>query len=294
MKGQIAMSIETILTQKSEYYKEALSKRLLGNMFSENLINAMKYTCLSGGKFVRPFLTSEFCRVNGGSDEDSVDFACAVEMIHSYSLIHDDLPCMDNDNFRRGKPANHVRYGQAGALLAGDGLQTRAFETISKAPLSAEKRIEAVRILSEYAGPDGMVGGQQLDCEHLPGSPAKMIKIHEGKTGALIVAACLLGVVAAGGDADAMEAAMEYAKNIGLAFQIVDDILDVTGEKEVLGKPVGSDAGNGKTTFVTVYGIEKSREMANEYTEKAKQAIENVKDNDNLCQLADYLLERIK
>lgn len=288
------MSIEKILTQNSEYYKEALSRRLLGNMFSENLVNAMKYTCLSGGKFIRPFLTSEFCRVNGGCDADSIDFACAVEMIHSYSLIHDDLPCMDNDNYRRGKPANHVKYGQAGALLAGDGLQTRAFETISKAPLSAEKRIEAVRILSEYAGPDGMVGGQQLDCEQFPGSDAKMVKIHEGKTGALIVAACMLGVVAAGGDEAAMDAACEYAKNIGLAFQIVDDILDVTGEKEVLGKPVGSDAGNGKTTFATVYGVERSREMANEYTEKAKDAIKNVENNGNLCKLADYLLARIK
>ena len=288
------MSIETKLTQKSQYYKDALSVRLLGNMFSENLVNAMKYTCLAGGKFIRPFLTSEFCLVNGGKDEDAIDFACAVEMIHSYSLIHDDLPCMDNDNYRRGKPANHVRFGQAGALLAGDGLQTRAFETIAKAPLSPEQRIEAVKILSEYAGPDGMVGGQQLDCEHLPGSPAKMIKIHEGKTGALIVAACLLGVVAAGGDEKAMETAYNYSKNIGLAFQIVDDILDVTGEKEVLGKPVGSDAGNGKTTFVTVYGIEKSREMAKEYTDNAKEAVAGVANNQNLCQLADYLFSRIK
>ncbi len=288
------MSIQTLLTEKSEYYKNALSSRLIGNIYSENLVNSMKYTCLSGGKFIRPFLTSEFCRVYGGRDEDSVDFACAVEMIHSYSLIHDDLPCMDNDNYRRGKPANHVRFGQAGALLAGDGLQSRAFETIAKAPLSAEKRIEAVRILAEYAGPDGMVGGQQLDCEQMPGSPAKLIKIHEGKTGALIIAACLMGVVAAGGDEAAMESALEYSKNIGLAFQIVDDILDVTGQKEVLGKPVGSDAGNGKTTFITVFGVERSKEMAAEYTQNAKEAVKSVANNENLCALADYLLERIK
>ena len=139
-----------------------------------------------------------------------------------------------------------------------------------------------------------MVGGQQLDCEHLPGSPAKMIKIHEGKTGALIIAACLLGVVAAGGSEADLEVAKEYAKNIGLAFQIVDDILDVTGEKEVLGKPVGSDAGNGKTTFVTVYGVEKSRELAAKYTEDAKKAVEGISENSNLCNLAPSKMVRAR
>ena len=288
------MALETLINENAEKVKGTLGKLLIGRGYSENLIEAMKYTALSGGKFIRPFLVTEFCRLNGGVDGDSLTLACAVEMIHAYSLIHDDLPCMDNSKIRRGRPSNHVINGEAGALLAGDGLLTKAFQVIADSPISAEARIDAVRELARYSGPDGMVGGQQLDCEQVTAGMAKIIAIHEGKTVALIQAACVLGVIAAGGTKADKTVAREYGYNLGMAFQIVDDLLDVIGDKESLGKPTGTDTVNGKTTFVTLLGVDKSKELAGEYTEKAKAVLPDTEHGRVLVQLADVLVSRIK
>lgn len=288
------MALETLINENAEKVKGTLGKLLIGRGYSENLIEAMKYTALSGGKFIRPFLVTEFCRLNGGVDGDSLTLACAVEMIHAYSLIHDDLPCMDNSKIRRGRPSNHVINGEAGALLAGDGLLTKAFQVIADSPISAEARIDAVRELARYSGPDGMVGGQQLDCEQLTAGMAKIIAIHEGKTVALIQAACVLGVIAAGGTKADKTVAREYGYNLGMAFQIVDDLLDVIGDKESLGKPTGTDTVNGKTTFVTLLGVEDSKKLAREYTEKAKAVLPDTEHGRVLVQLADVLVSRIK
>ncbi len=287
------MALETLINENAGVVKTTLNKLLVGRGYSENLIEAMKYTALSGGKFIRPFLVTEFCRLNGGNDLDSLSLACSVEMIHAYSLIHDDLPCMDDSKLRRGRPSNHVINGEAGALLAGDGLLTKAFQVIAESPLSAEARIDAVYELSKYAGPDGMVGGQQLDCEQMTAGMAKIVAIHEGKTVALIQASCVLGVIAAGGTKEDKKIAREYGYNLGMCFQIVDDILDVVGDKNVLGKPTGSDTSNGKTTFVTLLGVEKAKELAKEYTEKAKAVLNDTEHGQVLAELADLLLSRI-
>lgn len=287
------MELNVLINENAQVVKQTLGKLLIGRGYSENLIEAMKYTALSGGKFIRPFLVTEFCRLFGGVDGDSLTLACAVEMIHAYSLIHDDLPCMDNSKIRRGKASNHVVNGEAGALLAGDGLLTKAFQVIADSPISAEARIDAVRELSKYAGPDGMVGGQQLDCEQLTAGMAKIVAIHEGKTVALIQASCVLGVIAAGGTKSDKSIAREYGYNIGMAFQIVDDVLDVVGDKNIIGKPTGTDIGNGKTTFVSLLGVDKSIELAKEYTEKAKAVLPENEHGEILKELADYLVSRI-
>ncbi|MBE6544177.1 MAG: polyprenyl synthetase family protein [Ruminococcaceae bacterium] len=287
------MALETLINENAEKVKGTLGKLLIGRGYSENLIEAMKYTALSGGKFIRPFLVTEFCRLNGGVDGDSLTLACAVEMIHAYSLIHDDLPCMDNSKIRRGRPSNHVINGEAGALLAGDGLLTKAFQVIADSPISAEARIDAVRELARYSGPDGMVGGQQLDCEQVTAGMAKIIAIHEGKTVALIQASCVLGVIAAGGTKSDKTIAREYGYNIGMAFQIVDDVLDVIGDKDILGKPTGTDTGNGKTTFVSLLGVDESIKLAKEYTEKAKAVLPDSEHGQILAQLADVLVSRV-
>ena len=231
---------------------------------------AMAYSLEAGGKRLRPMLALEFCRLAGGEPEKAMPFACAVEMIHTYSLIHDDLPCMDNDDMRRGKPSCHKAFGEATALLAGDALLTKAFEMLSKAELPPERIVKAAAILSRCAGIDGMIGGQAVDL--LNEAQAPDFDILELtcrlKTAALLQAACLLGTAAAGND-QMTDKAREYGLNLGLAFQIVDDILDVTGDSALLGKPVGSDAENGKTTFVTLCGLEKARELAEKYSRGA-------------------------
>lgn len=233
--------------------------------------DAMRYSLQNGGKRIRPVLALEFCRVCGGDIHSALPFACAVEMIHTYSLIHDDLPCMDDDGLRRGKPSCHVRYGEAFALLAGDALLTLAFKTLMTAPLPPERRAEACLLLSDAAGYSGMVGGQELDLlnEGKKVTAEALRETYALKTGELIRAACLLGCIAAGADQKQREAAAIYAENIGLAFQITDDILDVTGSTETLGKPAGSDEENGKSTYVSLLGLEKSKELAAELTQRA-------------------------
>lgn len=237
---------------------------------------AMRYSVENGGKRIRPALLLEFCRVCGGDYKKAVPFACALEMIHTYSLIHDDLPCMDNDDFRRGKPSCHIAFGEEYALLAGDALLTLAFETAMKSNLSAEITVKAAKKLAKAAGVMGMVGGQVLDLQNegKKVGVSDLQKTDELKTGELIRAACVLGCVCAGADDKKIAAAEKYAHDIGIAFQIVDDILDVTSDEETLGKPIGSDEENQKSTYVSLLGIEKSRKTAEELTLNAQKALD--------------------
>ena len=261
------------------------------------VIEAQKYSLLGGGKRIRPFLANEVCRTLGGTIEASMPLACAVEMIHTYSLIHDDLPCMDDDDMRRGKPSNHKVYGYAGALLAGDALLTRAFGVIAGAEtLSAEQKASAVLTLANAAGDCGMIGGQviDLDGENKELSFDKLLRLHAHKTGALIRCAAVLGCIAAGFAPDTAEAKAiaTYADKIGLAFQVVDDILDATASEEELGKTVGSDADNNKTTFLTFYSVEEAAAYAARLTDEAIESVSGIAKSDVLCGLAYELLHR--
>ena len=223
-----------------------------------NLYDAMRYSLLAGGKRLRPVLLLEACRLCGGAVEDALPFAGAIEMVHTYSLIHDDLPAMDDDALRRGRPTNHMVYGEATAILAGDALLTAAFEQLTRAELPAEQIVEAVRCLAQAAGSAGMVGGQALDMagEGRAMDREELELLQSLKTGALISAAAELGCIAAGGTREQMTQIQAYAQALGRAFQIRDDILDVTSSQEELGKPVGSDRVNEKSTFVTTLGLD--------------------------------------
>ena len=262
-----------------------------------NLLDSEKYSVFAGGKRIRPFLVLEFCRMFGGSDDAALPFASAIEMIHTYSLIHDDLPCMDDDDLRRGRPTNHKVFGYSTALLAGDGLLTRAFGVAaSNRAVSDRARADAAALLSECAGEFGMVGGQVIDLrgENEKLSFETLIKLHTMKTGALIRASALLGCLAAGLDLESPEAhsAREYAGKIGLAFQIIDDILDVESSEEELGKSCGSDSNHNKTTFMTYFDVEKAREYASELTAEAVSEISEFENSEILTDLAIYLLQR--
>ena len=259
--------------------------------------DAMRYSILNGGKRIRPFLCLEFSKACGGSEKVALDFACAVEMIHTYSLIHDDLPCMDNDDMRRGKPSCHKAFGEANALLAGDALLTRAFYVISSADCFANNRVSATNILSEYAGIKGMIGGQVLDLEFENSKPTvdEVLAMYKLKTGCLLVASCLLGCLSCDNclSIATQESASNYAINLGLAFQIQDDILDITSDEATLGKPVGSDEKNDKSTIVKFFGLEKAKELVNEYTQKAIDALDGIDgDTTNLREFALYMANR--
>lgn len=264
--------------------------------FAEEL-EAERYSLLARAKRIRPTLVLEFCRLFGGKDKAALPFAAAVEMVHTYSLIHDDLPCMDNDELRRGRPTCHVVYGEATALLAGDGLLTRAFGTLaSNTEVDANCVRAAVAALSRAAGSFGMIGGQVMDLagEKAPLSLESLKKLHANKTGAMIEVSAKLGCLAAGvpeGDAR-MDAAIAFARGIGLVFQIVDDVLDVTADQAELGKPIGSDAENQKTTFLTYYTVEQALSLADEITQAAKAALDGLPHTEVLLQLADYLVSR--
>lgn len=260
----------------------------------KELFSAMRYSLLAGGKRLRPIFVLDFCRMCGGSWERCLPFAAAVEMVHTYSLIHDDLPCMDNDDYRRGRLTNHKVYGEAMAVLAGDALLTAAFHFLAKASYSAEVRIRAVEVLASCAGEIGMVGGQVLDIksEERICSEQEVLDIQLRKTGALIRAACILGVLAGGGNEVQIAAAAEFASNLGLAFQIRDDMLDVIGNAQQLGKAVGVDAG--KNTFVQLYGLEKCEELVQSYTNRAISELTAFEDNGYMTTLAKSLTGRNK
>ena len=261
-----------------------------------NIYEAMNYSLLAGGKRIRPVLTLETCRMCGGNVQQALPFACAVEMVHTYSLIHDDLPCMDDDDLRRGRPTNHKVYGEATAVLAGDALLTAAFEMMTEHSdgLDARRVLAAVDCLSHAAGAAGMVGGQVLDMagEGRPQSVSELELTQSLKTGALISAAAELGCIVAGGTPDQRVAVREYAQCVGRAFQVRDDMLDVTSTDEVLGKPIGSDAENGKTTFVTALGLEGCAGLVEQLTRQAVDALKGFEANDFHIWLANLLAGR--
>ena len=260
------------------------------------MLEAMAYSLNNGGKRIRPMLTLEFCRVCGGDFMKAVPLALAAEMIHTYSLIHDDLPCMDNDDMRRGKPSSHKAFGEANALLAGDSLLTFAFETALSAPeIDDRKRCAAALELAKAAGCSGMIAGQVMDLAN----EAKSVSVDEIKatdrlkTGEMIRVSALLGCIVAGADEEKIKAAEKYCENIGLAFQIVDDILDVTSDEATLGKPIGSDSENEKSTYVSLLGLEESARYARELTERAKSALDIFGcEGEFLSELADKLSNR--
>ena len=282
------------LEEDQRLVEEALQGRFQASGRYADLTEAMEYSLLAGGKRIRPVLTLECCRLCGGEAEAALPFACGVEMVHTYSLIHDDLPAMDDDDLRRGRPTNHKVYGEATAILAGDGLLTAAFETLAGARLPAERVAEAVSCLAREAGPEGMVGGQVLDMagEGRALTLGELELLQSLKTGALISAAAELGCIAAGGTEEQRRAVRTYAQCLGRAFQIQDDILDVTGTAEELGKPVGSDRVNEKSTFVSVLGLEESHARVTELTRQAEQALAGFDRPEFLIQLARTLAQR--
>ena len=266
-------------------------------MSYDGLLESMHYSLTAGGKRIRPTLVLEFCRISGGDVEKALPVACAIEMLHTYSLIHDDLPCMDNDELRRGKPTNHVVYGECTATLAGDALQAEAFGTIARSELPAENKIACVEILADAVGSDGMCAGQYLDMvgESKRLTEEELDDINSRKTGALLIAACRMGVAAAGGSGEMLEAAAHYGACVGAAFQIRDDILDVISTSEELGKPIGSDAQEHKNTYMALLGESKCMEMIEKLTNQAKSALCGAFDDTKfLCDLADSMVTRRK
>ena len=263
----------------------------------DGLLESMHYSLTAGGKRIRPTLVLEFCRISGGDIEKALPVACAIEMLHTYSLIHDDLPCMDNDDLRRGKPTNHVVYGECTATRAGDALQAEAFGTIARSELPAENKIACVEILADAVGSDGMCAGQYLDMvgESKQLTEDELDDINSRKTGALLIAACRMGVAAAGGSGEMLEAAAHYGACVGAAFQIRDDILDVISTSEELGKPIGSDAQEHKNTYMALLGESKCMEMVEKLTNQAKSALcGTFNDTKFLCDLADSMVTRRK
>ena len=259
---------------------------------------AMEYSLMAGGKRIRPILLMAAAEAVGSKGYNYLPVACGLEMIHTYSLIHDDLPCMDNDDLRRGKPTNHKVYGEAIATLAGDGLLGLAFETAlengKKAGNSADITLEATKILAHYSGVYGMLGGQVDDIEKTADDEKSLAEMYKKKTSCLLMAAAEIGVLAGGGDERQIKAARQYAENIGIAFQIRDDILDVCSDAATLGKNIGSDAACGKTTFVTLYGVDGAEQKARKYTKKALNAAKCFDSPEILHGLAEYLINRKK
>ena len=262
----------------------------------QEVVEAMRYSLLGGGKRLRAALLLAFYEACGGTGERALPFACALEMIHAYSLIHDDLPCMDDDDLRRGKPSCHIAYGEATALLAGDGLLTHAFDVMLHADCEPLRVLKAAGCLSKAIGAYGMIGGQVMDLaneEKTDITEETLRQTDALKTGALIRAACEMGCILAGADERKQTAAIAYAQKIGLAFQITDDILDVTSSTEVLGKPVGSDSEQSKSTYVSLYGIDGARERSAHLLNEAKEELKAADFGGTfLPQLADYILER--
>ena len=293
------------LTERLDFYRKLTEDALAHALSSENeqyypsIFKAARYSALSGGKRLRPALTMEFCRVCGGTLEQAVPFAAALEMVHTYSLIHDDLPCMDDDDLRRGRPTNHKVFGEATAVLAGDALLNRAFETVldpeNTGNLPAETVLRAARCLAEASGMDGMIGGQIMDIESEGRqiSQETLMLRQRMKTGCLIKAAAVMGCILAGrSDPETLGAAECYADNLGLAFQIEDDLLDIEGDITKFGKPIGSDAENGKVTFPALLGTARCHELVRELTDNAIAALRDFPAHAFLDDLANYLVSR--
>ena len=293
------MEFKQLLKERINYIESLLNNYTPKEEgYQKTIMEAMNYSLKAGGKRLRPILTLESCRIVGGNEEDAIPFAMAIEMIHTYSLIHDDLPALDNDDLRRGKPTNHKVFGEGMATLAGDALLNYAFEVMLSSAIDKEdanKYLKAINEVAKHAGIYGMIGGQVVDVE----SENKVIDkdkldfIHLNKTAAMIIGCMRAGAIVGGADKEALEKITTYAKNIGLSFQIVDDILDIVGEEEKLGKPIGSDLENHKSTYPSLLGLEESRRIANELIDEAKNAIKDLSSEvEFLNQLADYIINR--
>lgn len=290
-----------VLDMKSslENYAKVIDEKLMSFLpqakdGQKSVVRAMQYSLSNGGKRLRPVLVLEFCKMCGGDVEKAMAYACAIEYIHTYSLIHDDLPCMDDDDLRRGKPSCHKMYGEATALLAGDALLTHAFELCANADMTDEKNAMAVSLLAQNAGVGGMIGGQVLDLKFEASDPSisELLTVHKLKTGALISAACLLGCIAGNANDEQFAAASRFAYYLGIAFQIKDDLLDVFGDEEKLGKPIGSDSENDKTTYVTLVGAEKAQQDVKTLTKNAIDELSVFENNDFVVTLSKYLIDR--
>lgn len=291
------MRIQEQLRLRQGRIEKALEGFFTEDVAQKTLLESMRYSLLAGGKRIRPVLTLAFCAAAGGNEEKALPVACAVEMLHTYSLIHDDLPCMDNDDLRRGRPTNHKVYGEMTAVLAGDALQSAAFQAVLSAPLSPDVRAAAALELADAAGALGMCGGQQLDMEgeERTLSLEEIAHMNALKTGCLLRAACVMGALAAGcaPDSPQCRAAAAYAASVGLAFQIRDDMLNVTSTAQEMGKSVGSDAENNKSTFVAHLGLEECQRRVEEETRRAKKALTGAfEDTRFLEELADDLARR--
>lgn len=293
------MSFKSSLKYRVDYIEKLLKEHMPEEKgYQKTIFEAMNYSLKAGGKRLRPILTLEACRIVGGNEEDVIPFAIAIEMIHTYSLIHDDLPALDNDDLRRGVPTNHKVYGDAMAILAGDGLLNYAFEIMLKSSIGKEnpaKYLNAINEIAKSSGVYGMIGGQVVDIE----SEDKKIEmekldfIHLNKTAAIIVGCMRAGAIIGDATEKQLENITKYATNIGLSFQIADDILDITGDESKLGKKVGSDIDNNKSTYPSLIGLEKSKEIANDLINEAKTRISNIKgDTEFLNDLAEYIVAR--
>jgi len=267
---------------RAKFFDEKLAEYMeISNNPQKTIYEAMSYSLLTGGKRMRPMLMSEVCKMCGGDANVVIPFAVALEMIHTYSLIHDDLPAMDNDDLRRGMPTNHIKFGEANAILAGDALLNRAFEVMSEAKgLPAETVVKVIALIAKSSGTEGMIGGQVVDIQS-EGQDLNLDElryIHSLKTGAIIKSSCVAGAMLAGATDDEINAVADFAENLGIAFQIQDDILDVLGTEENLGKPIGSDADNGKNTYVTICGMDKAHELMLLHTSAAENSLKRFGD----------------
>lgn len=287
-------------TERYEAYRTAIED-FLGELFlgdtpgCEKLYDSMRYSLLSGGKRLRPVLTLEFARLGGLADwHRALPFACAVEMVHTYSLIHDDLPCMDDDALRRGKPTNHIVFGETMATLAGDALQPEAYRVLLSADLPADRLAKGAEVLAVASGAMGMVAGQVLDLTDETKAENELALLHTLKTGCMFMGAAELGCVAAGSAQELCDAARLYAMNLGMAFQIRDDVLDVTGEEAVFGKPIGSDKAEGKTTYVDLLGLSGCEKRIECCTKGAVEALSGLDGAEFLTELVQTLAKREK
>jgi geranylgeranyl diphosphate synthase type II len=296
------LDIKIYLSEKHKVVEDALEKLMIQAVGPfENHIQAMRYSLFVGGKRIRPILclaAGEAIAKSSDTENNLLPVACALECIHTYSLVHDDLPAMDNDDLRRGKPTNHTLFGEAGAILAGDSLLTWAFDLLSSpniGTLTPEQRLMIIHVIARAAGPHGMVGGQALDIasENTTFPFETLQTIHKNKTGVLITCSVQAGAIGAGADREQTEKLITFGNNIGLAFQIVDDLLNVTSTTEQLGKAAGSDAALGKATYPAYFGIEKTRTIAKEAIERANDALTGFNQNaDPLRAIAEYVYTR--
>ncbi len=293
------MEFKVVLKEKIDYIETLLNEYMPKEEgYQQTIMKAMNYSLKAGGKRLRPILTLESCKIVGGREEDAIPFAVAIEMIHTYSLIHDDLPALDNDDLRRGKPTNHKVFGDGMATLAGDALLNYAYEIMLSSSIDKEdsnRYLKAINEIAKHAGIYGMIGGQVVDVE----SENKIIDkekldfIHLNKTAAMIVGCMRAGAIIGGATEEQLERVTKYGRNIGLSFQIVDDILDITGDEAKLGKPIGSDIENHKSTYPSLLGLEKSRQISRQLIEEGKSSIDGLSSEiDFLNQLGDYIISR--